>query len=106
LSISLWAREILTLSRGVPSSPVSIANIFIFSLKLSFSGSGPERIDSSFWCCAASSRARGSLKTAQIISLVRSITLYLDQYCDSNNAHHHYKQPHTSQFPDLKLERL
>jgi len=61
LSMSLWAREILTLSRGVPSSPVSIANIFIFSLKLSFSGRGPERVDSNFWCCAASSLARGSL---------------------------------------------
>jgi len=91
LSISLWAREILTLSRGVPSSPVSIANIFIFSLKLSFSGRGPVRVDSNFWCCAASSLARGSLNTTQMISLVCWTTLYLDQYCDKNDDHHHYK---------------
>lgn len=91
LSISLWAREILTLSRGVPSSPVSIANIFIFSLKLSFSGRGPERVDSNFWCCAASSLARGSLNTTQMISLVCWTTLYLDQYCDINYDHHRYK---------------
>lgn len=91
LSMSLWAREILTLSRGVPSSPVSIANIFIFSLKLSFSGRGPERVDSNFWCCAASSLARGSLNTSQMISLVCWTTLYFDQYCDINYDHHHYK---------------
>lgn len=91
LSISLWAREILTLSRGVPSSPVSIANIFIFSLKLSFSGRGPDRVDSSFWCCAASSLALGSLDTTQIISLVCWTKLYIDQYCHIKYDHHHYK---------------
>lgn len=106
LSISLWAREILTLSRGVPSSPVSIANIFIFSLKLSFSGRGPERVESNFWCCAASSLVRGSLNTTQIISLVSWATLYLVQYCDINDITTTTNN-HTSQhFPDLKLERL
>lgn len=62
LSMSRWARDIFTLSLGVPSSPVSIANILIFSLKVSFSGTGTTLLESSFWCCCSASRLwRGSL---------------------------------------------
>lgn len=63
LSISRCAREIFTLSRGVPSSPVSIANIFIFSLKLSFSGTCPTWELCCCFCFSASLLCLGSLNS-------------------------------------------
>lgn len=59
-SISRWAREIFSLSLGVCASPVSRANIFIFSLNESFSGTASV-VFCCFFCCSARRRVRGSL---------------------------------------------
>lgn len=56
-SMSRWAREIFSLSLGVLFSPDSSANIFIFSLNDSFSGTGSAFC---FCCCSANRRVRGS----------------------------------------------
>jgi len=59
-SISLWAFDILALSRGV-SPPFSWAKSFIFSLKLSLAPSGGFPALNFFSCCSSSILERGSL---------------------------------------------
>ncbi|CAH2107579.1 unnamed protein product [Euphydryas editha] len=53
-----------TLSLGVVASPDSSANIFIFSLKDSCSGTGAGAARA---CASASRRARGSLRTDHVL---------------------------------------
>lgn len=61
-SMSRCARDIFSLSLGVLSSPDSSANIFIFSLNDSFSGTAsPARCCCCCCCFSARRRVRGSL---------------------------------------------
>lgn len=61
-SMSRCARDIFSLSLGVLSSPDSRANIFIFSLNDSFSGTAsPARCCCCCCCFSARRRCRGSL---------------------------------------------
>lgn len=71
--MSLWARDIFSLSLGV-FSPDSRANIFIFSLNESFSGTGA---DSVFFCsCSARRRCLGSLKLNMKLAWKHNVDLF------------------------------
>lgn len=80
--MSRWARELLRRFLHGPSSPLSIANIFIFSLNDNFSGTG--RLAICFICCWSARRfILGSLQhviTPQSIQLQGKNSKYSKSY--------------------------